>query len=110
VLVISPGAIAAGRGYIRTAATTAAAPDEGTVFYDPDKPDKAWVELHTRWLGHVLVAGGIGGVVIGVLAILVAAAWQRVWARLHRQLIARLTWFGWCCPAAGGVGCSNRRI
>ena len=48
----------------------AAVPDEVPVYYDPAKPDEAYLETHTPRIGHWLVGGGIVGLLIGLVALL----------------------------------------
>jgi hypothetical protein len=50
----------------------AAIPDEIDVHYDPASPDVVYRELHTPRLGRWLVAGGIAGVLIGLIMLVPA--------------------------------------
>jgi hypothetical protein len=45
----------------------AAIPDEVDVYYDPASPKEAYLEKHTPTLGRYLLAGGIVGVLFGLI-------------------------------------------
>jgi hypothetical protein len=48
----------------------AAVPDEVDVFYDPAAPADAYLHTHTPRIGHYFVAGGIVGVLAGLIGVL----------------------------------------
>lgn len=52
-------------------ADLAAIPDDVTVWYDPRKPEEAYLERHTPGLGYFFVA--LGGVIMTCVAVYLAA-------------------------------------
>jgi hypothetical protein len=48
----------------------AAIPDEPTVYFNPDAPDEAYLQLHRPALGYVMVGGGTLVFLIGLVALL----------------------------------------
>jgi hypothetical protein len=62
----------AARGLRRALAeqTAAAVPDEVDVFYDPASPGEAYLHTHTPRMGYWLLAGGVLGLLVGLVALL----------------------------------------
>lgn len=62
----------AARGFKQSIAEQqlAALPDEVDVHYDPAAPGEAYLDTHTPTVGIVLLAGGVIGVLIGLVLLL----------------------------------------
>ena len=46
-----------------------AIPDQVDVYYDPAKPSEAYLNKHTPTIGRWLIAGGIVGILIGLVVL-----------------------------------------
>ena len=60
------------RGYKRSVVEQqlAALPDEVDVHYDPRAPDEAYLQTNSPALGRGLIAGGVLGLLVGIVALL----------------------------------------